>query len=90
MATITLTAKDQVRPGTQTYVVDHVYLCYDPAKVIIQVTGEHGEKRGFQFDGAVGATVLNLINKGNFSANNLDDAILKQLVARRLLDGVVA
>lgn len=90
MATITLAARDQVQPGTQTYEVEHVFLHYNPPKVIIEVRGEHGERRGFQFDGAKGTTVLNLINAGNFSVRNLDDAILRRLVTEGMLDGTVA
>lgn len=90
MATITLTSPDQMKPGTTTYRVDWLLLDFAGSRVSIQVVGDHGETRGFEFVGTDGASVLTLISTGNFSARTLDDAVLRRLVAAGLLTGTVA
>jgi hypothetical protein len=89
MAILNLTQPDQVAVGTTKYEVDWVLIDFKGRRVSIQLVGEHGEMKGFEFVGEDGQTVIGLLSTSDFRTRAMDDAILRRLIAVGLLNGNV-
>ena len=69
--------------------IDGLTLMRSEAKVIIHLVGSTGEKRTYNFSGALATTYINALNTRNASTISNEKWTLNQLVTRGYLAGTV-
>ena len=77
-------------PSITSWKIDELQVSRSSAKVIIGLLGSNGEKRTYNFSGALATTYINALNTRNASTISNEKWTLNQLVTRGYLAGTVS